>query len=303
MTIYSDRARFVPVENGFNIKRPPIEPQAFVDETNRAFIRGGPTGFIALDLSKTLGTAYAATTPFLLTRYLRINAGETVENTFDASGELWAVLSGSGSLRRGGETIEWAAGDLLALPGGVATTWISQGDSVLWVTTDEPALSFAHVRPELGCRASIQSTHFRASDIAEELKSLYRRKMEPNTPGRAIFMATAGTETLGTCLPSLTLTLNAVRPGEFQRAHRHNAAAVVLVLRESKCGSTIGGQKFPWTRHVTLLTPAGEPHDHRNALEIDDDAITDEDFALSLIVQDGGLHYYARTMGFAFEEN
>ena len=74
--------------------------------------------------------------------------------------------------------------------------------------------------------------------------------MTPETPGRAVFMATERTEGLGTCLPSLTLTLNAVRPGEAQRPHRHNAAAIVLSLREARCASTIDGKTFPWTQHV-----------------------------------------------------
>jgi gentisate 1,2-dioxygenase len=96
----------------------------------------------------------------------------------------------------------------------------------------------------------------------------------------------------------MTLTLNAVRPGEAQRPHRHNAAALVLALHEASCASTIDGRTFPWTRYVTLLTPAGAAHDHRNAQTVG--AVTDDDIALSLIVQDGGLYYYGRTMGFAF---
>ena len=43
-------------------------------------------------------------------------------------------------------------------------------------------------------------------------------------------MASERTERLGTCLPAMTLTLNAVRPGKAQRPHRHNAAAIVLAL-------------------------------------------------------------------------
>jgi gentisate 1,2-dioxygenase len=97
----------------------------------------------------------------------------------------------------------------------------------------------------------------------------------------------------------MTLTLNAVRPGEAQRPHRHNAAAIVLALREAKCASTIGGKTFPWTQHVTLLTPAGAEHEHRNAAEGGGE-VSESDIALVLIVQDGGLYYYGRTMGFAF---
>ena len=154
---------------------------------------------------------------------------------------------------------------MLALPGGIASTWQADEDAVLWLVTDEPALAFQGVRPEAAERAPVQATHYRAEDIARELRVLYDRPMAPDTPGRALFMASERTERLCTCLPAMTLTLNAVRPGEAQRPHRHNAAALVLALREARCASTIGGKTFPWTEYVTLLTPAGAAHDHRNA--------------------------------------
>ena len=107
MSIYAERARYVPVEKGFNIKRPPIEPTAFIAEMTRAFAEDASTGFIPLDLSETLGTGYAATTPFMLARYARIRKGETIACTLAASGEMWAVLRGKGRLTRGGETLTW----------------------------------------------------------------------------------------------------------------------------------------------------------------------------------------------------
>lgn len=302
MTIYASRARYVAVEDGFNIKRAVIEPRAFVAEKEQAFDPDAPSGFVPLDLSGILGTAYPATTPFMLTRYLRLRAGEPVDCTLRASGEMWMVLQGAGTLRRGDDIVEWGEGDMLALPGGVATAWAAVEDSVLWVTTDEPALAFAGLRPETGDHAPIDMTHYTTTAIARELEALYRRPMQPDTPGRAIFMASERTAALGTCLPSMTLTLNAVRPGEAQRPHRHNAAAIVLALREAGCRSTIAGRAFPWTRHVTLLTPAGAAHDHANRLEVEEQDVAEDDIALALIVQDGGLYYYARTMGFAFAD-
>ena len=209
------------------------------------------------------------------------------------------MLRGRGALERDSQALRWSEGDMLALPGGIASTWTAEDDAVLWLATDEPALAFLGVRPEAADRAPIEATHYRAGDIARELRALYDRTMAPDTPGRALFMASARTERLGTCLPAMTLTLNAVRPGEAQRPHRHNAAALVLALREARCTSTIGGRTFPWTQHVTLLTPAGAAHDHRNAPK-PDGAVREEDIALSLIVQDGGLYYYGRTMGFTF---
>jgi gentisate 1,2-dioxygenase len=299
MSIYGERARYVPVEKGFNIQRPPIEPTAFIREMIRAFAEDATTGFIPLDLSETLGTAYAATTPFMLARYARIRKGETLACTLAASGEIWAVLRGKGRLTRGDEILAWCETEMLALPGGIASIWQADEDSVLWVATDEPTLAFEGVRPEAAARAPIEPTHYRANDIARELHALYDRTMAPDAPGRALFMTSRRTEKLGTCLPSMTLTLNAVRPGEAQRPHRHNAAAIVLALREAKCASTIGGRRFPWTRHVTLLTPAGAEHDHRNGMAAEG-VVRDDDIALALIVQDGGLYYYGRTMGFAF---
>jgi gentisate 1,2-dioxygenase len=250
MSIYAARARYVPVELGFNIKRAPIEPRAFVAEMERVFADGTPTGFLPLDLSETLGTSHPATTPFMLTRYARIRAGDNLTCTLAASGEIWAVLRGSGRLLRDRETIAWRANDILALPGGVDSVWHADEDAVLWVATDEPMLAFQGVRPQLAVEAPIEATHYTASDIARELRKLYVREMTPETAGRALFMATERTAGLGTCLPAMTLTLNAVRPGEAQRPHRHNAAAIVLALREAGCASTIGGVPLDAIRHA-----------------------------------------------------
>jgi hypothetical protein len=52
------------------------------------------------------------------------------------------------------------------------------------------------------------------------------------------------TEKLGTCLPAMTLTLNAVRPGEAQRPHRHNAAAIVLAAAPWASPSSEGGPQL-----------------------------------------------------------
>jgi gentisate 1,2-dioxygenase len=299
MSIYAERARFVPVEKGFNIKRPPIEPTAFIAEMARAFAENTATGFIPLDLSGALGTEYPATSPFMLARYARIRKGERLTSTLAASGEIWTVLRGSGRLARGPETLDWCAMEMVVLPGGAESVWEADEDSVLWLATDEPTLAFAGLRPEDVARAPVRTTHYRADDIARELGALYGRAMAPDTAGRALFLTSEATETLGTCLPSLTLTLNAVRPGEAQRPHRHNAAALVLPLRQADCASTIGGKRFPWTPYVTLLTPAGVEHDHGNRHHAAG-VVHDDDIALAVIVQDGGLYYYGRTMGFAF---
>ncbi len=65
-------------------------------------------------------------------------------------------------------------------------------------------------------------------------------------------------------MPTLTLSLNTLPPGEHQRAHRHNSAAITLVLRGDDCFSMVDGQRCDWQPWATLVTPPGAPHSHHN---------------------------------------
>ena len=94
-------------------------------------------------------------------------------------------------------------------------------------------------------------------------------------------------------LPTLTLAVNQLPPGDFQRPHRHNSAAVTLSIQGENCYSLIGGERIDWQEHAVMVTPPGDVHSHHN----DGDAQM-----ICLIVQDGGLYYHCRTMGFEFAE-
>jgi gentisate 1,2-dioxygenase len=86
--------------------------------------------------------------------------------------------------------------------------------------------------------------------------------------------------------------MNSLLPGESQRAHRHNAVAVTLVVAADRCYSLIDGERADWEPGAVMITPPTRLHSHHN----EGDAL-----ALFLIVQDGGLYYHCRTMGFSFE--
>ena len=74
--------------------------------------------------------------------------------------------------------------------------------------------------------------------------------------------------------------------------NRHNAVAVTLVLAGAGAYSLIDGNRVDWERHAVMITPPAAFHSHHN---------DGDDVALFLIVQDGGLYYHCRTMGFSFE--
>lgn len=287
------RARFFSVEEGFNIKRPRLEPRQFTTERDAAFRADARTSEILLDCAADLGLSHPATSPLLLAGYLRVNAGEKLTVSRVATGEIHVVLAGMGETRKGGDRVRWSGGDIFCLPGGEAPAeHIADDAAVLYHVCDAPALAFIGARAPGPGAAPIKAVHYPYALVAEQLAGLRRRQLPPDAPGRAVNLSSAEMDRLKTCLPSMTLTYNLVPSGDVQRSHSHNATALVLVQRPGRCRSVIGGRPFDWSENAVILTPATEVHSHANA--------ADADWALALIVQDGGLYYHARTMGFAF---
>lgn len=291
-SVFESRARFISVEEGFNIERPELVPCSFDAERDRALSPREPSGVIPLDKRDVLLTAFPATSPLLLAKFIRIRARDTLKARFKASGEVYYVIRGQGSTTQNSATLNWGPGDIFCLPGGQETEHRSvEGDCVLYSVTDEPMMAFEKVEPATPADAPIEAVHYSAEMIAAQLDALYTRKLDEETPGRALFLTSARMEAERTCLPSLTLTLNAVLPGESQRPHKHNAAAIVFITKQGSCHSLIGDRKLPWTQSSVLMTPPNAPHSHLN---------DGDEAAVALIVQDGGLHYHCRTMGFEF---
>lgn len=290
-TPYVRRGRFVSVEDGFNIKRKPLEPETFEAERAAAFQAETPTGPILLDRSRILDTAWPATTPMMLASYLRIRAGEELRTRFICGGAIHVVLQGSGTWQAGGDTFAWQRGDIFILPGGIQSTYRATDDSVVYCITNEPLFAFERIAA--GATSQVAPVLYPAARIAEQIDVLARKVMMPETPGRAVNLSSDALATEKTALSSLTATFNLVLPGEWQRPHKHCAAALVLVLQAGGCHSNIGGKRLDWRPNAVVLTPPLEPHTHRNE---------GNEPALAFIVQDGGLHYYARTMDFSFAD-
>jgi gentisate 1,2-dioxygenase len=165
-------------------------------------------------------------------------------------------------------------------------------DSLLYVITNEPELAFEHCRPPAPGAAPIEAVHYPADAVRRELDKIAALPADKVGAGRALSFANASLEKARTCLPSFTLAMNSLLPGESQRAHRHNAVAVTLIVSGESCYSMVGGRRVDWQPHAVMITPPGDTHSHHN----DGDHL-----ALFLIVQDGGLHYHTRTMGFSYE--
>jgi gentisate 1,2-dioxygenase len=289
---YTENARYLTSLDGFNIKRPAVPATVFRAERDRAMAREAPTGLVPLDLSTGLGLGYPATTPFILSRYARIRAGDALTTTFRASAELYHVIRGAGvTTMAEGEAVAWGPADTFCLSGGGTCRHVATEDSLLWVTTNEPQLQFEGLRPPGPGEAPIRPAFYPMAEIRRRLLGVYLDPRASAMPGKSINLGNAALESSRTTTPSFTLALNSLLPGEAQRGHRHNAVAVTLVLAGEGCYSLIDGERVNWEPQTVMITPPTAFHSHHN---------DGSQLALFLIVQDGGVYYHCRTMGFSY---
>jgi gentisate 1,2-dioxygenase len=286
----ASRARFFNSGNAFNIKLPPVPDAAFTAEPARALAADAPTGLIACDISDQLGCPFPATTPFVLARYARIRPGESLTTDFVATGSIWYVIKGSGETECAPERFAWGAGDVFLLPGGVQSHHRAGPEgAVLWLVTNEPQLAFEAARAPAPGAAPTDAVHYPAAEIGRQLDRIY--ETDNDAAGLALVLSSEKQEAARNVLPSLTLAMNSLPPRSFQPPHRHNSVAVTLIVNGEDCYSSVDGRRKGWTRWATTITPPTAVHSHHN-----DGA----ERALFLIVQDGGLYYHGRTMGFSF---
>lgn len=289
------RARYFNTGNAFNVLLPPVPDHTFTDEPARALHPQTPTSLIACDLSALLRCPFPATSPLVLVRYARICAGESLTTHFAASAVIVYVIAGQGQTICGAEQLEWHAGDVFVLPGGMPHLYHAGAQpAVLWMVTNEPQVAFEHFNPPAAGQAPTDLVHYPADEIARQIALLYEVGRDADIAGSALVFSSQRQEASRNILPTLTLAMNSLPGGVSQRPHRHNAVAISLIIQGERCYSKIDGHRKDWAPWATTITPPAAVHSHHN----DGDAQ-----ALFLIVQDGGIYYHTRAMGFAFAED
>ena len=288
------RARFFNTGNAFNVILPPVPDMAFTDEPTRALSSQTPTGLIACDISDKLACPFPATSPFVLAYYAKLKSGETLTTNFVATGAIGYVIQGSGSVRCGDETIDWNKGDLFVLPGGFTHTYTANdADAVVWLVTNEPQLAFENLQAPAPGTAPTGVVHYSAAEIDRQIGIIDSVGRDESAAGSALIFSSDANEASRNALPTLTVAMNYLPPGITQRPHRHNSVAVSLVIKGDNCFSTIDGKRKDWAPWCTTITPPVSIHSHSNH---------GDEQAMFLIIQDGGLYYHGRTMGFEFVE-
>lgn len=289
------RGRFFNTGNAFNVQLPPVPDRSFTDEPIKALDPATPTGLIPCDISADLGCAFPATTPLVLAHYARIRAGDSLTTDFVTSGTIGYVIQGSGTTSCAGEDVNWNPGDLFILPGGEPVTHQAGGsDAVLWLVTNEPQLAFENLRAPAPGEAPTDVVHYRADEINRQIELIYDVGRNEEIAGSALIFSAERQVATRNILPTLTVAMNSLPGGVVQRPHRHNSVAVSLIIRGDRCFSMIDGRRKEWAPWATTITPPVSVHSHHNG---------GNEQALFLIIQDGGIYYHARAMGFEFTDH
>jgi gentisate 1,2-dioxygenase len=292
-SVYAERAQYYDPANAFMFKWSPVPRRQFLAERDRAFDAATGTAEIPLDSSDALVLDYAATTPIILCRYLRIAAGEWIDCRYRASGEIYYVMKGSGESENGDDRLAWGAGDMFVFPGGGESTHAARDeDAILFAITNEPQLAFEHLEPPRPGGAVVETVHYPAAEIARRFEEIYARPKSMEESGRALLFSSAAVGECTNLLPSINVAINTLEPGGDQRPHRHNGVAVTLALQGEGVYSTIEEERIDWSVGAAQITPPAELHAHSNR---------GTERMISLVIQDEGLHYYTRTPGFSWD--
>lgn len=289
------RARYWSAANNFQKGRPDVPSHVFAAERDRALDDRTGTALIPLDLSDRLGLDYPASVPNLLARYVRVDGGDELACDFASSGEAYYVMAGDGEAGKGDEEIAWAAGDVFVLPGAGGPTRIraGEGGALLWMVTDEPVFSYFGVgKAPLGNGSGSGSgaVHYPAGAIEAEMALIHRRVDDGTQSGKAVLFSRADLEANHLATPTVAFAYNSLPPGEDQPPHRHNAAALTLCVEGEGVYSMVDGRKVDWMDRAVMVTPPSALHSHHNR---------GPEMMYSVVAQDGGVFYNARTLGYA----
>ena len=289
------RARYFNTGNAFNVQLPDVPNAVFADEPKRALDPDGFTGLVPCDASKMMECRFPATSPLVMAYYARIRKGEELITNFVASGVVHYVIEGAGRTEADGETVEWGPGDIFVTPGGCEQNHLAvDGHAVLWVVTNEPLLAFEQLQAPAEGFAPTEVVHYPADEIDRQIELIYETGRDEEIAGSALILSSTMQEASRNVLPTLTVAMNSLPPSVTQRPHRHNSVAVSLVIKGENCYSMIDGERKDWAPWATTITPPVSVHSHHN---------DGDEQAMFLIVQDGGIFYHARAMGFEFVDD
>ena len=267
------------------------------------------------DLSADLGTPYPATSPNLLTSFIRVVRGEQLTTTARATSQAVYAIRGQGKTvirdEAGERTIDWKQGDLFVVPYSANQSLVhhcedvetEHGGAALYWVHDEPLLRYLGVVPHSD---AFTATHFTNKYLMDKVEELRHDSASANRNRLGILIANADTKQETKTLTHVLWSLLNVLPGRTtQPPHRHNSVAIDLCISAAPGGTVNTGmaqnltsdgkliepQRVKWESGAAFVTPPGFWHEHQN---------NGTDDAWVLPLQDAGLVTHQRILDIRF---
>lgn len=269
-----------------------FSPQLYAD---------GPTRVVPLDLSASLRTPYAATSPALLASFVRIEEGDELTLRPNASSQLLYCIRGRGHSRVDGQVVAWKEGDFLTLPATTAATHVAEAAAAFYSVVDTPLLDY------LGAVAStpqFRPTTFTAEAARAKLAEVAAAPDADTKSRVSVLLNNTRFDQTLTVTHTLWAMFGVLPAGKTQLPHRHQSVAVDLIVDcPPGCYSLRGDAVDPETRAIVdpvridwesggaFVTPPGKWHSHHNETGTD---------AHLIPIQDAGLQTYLRTLDIRF---
>ena len=276
---------------------PPVAMERFPAARHQAVA----TGIIPFDLSEQLSiTEGPATSPALLTSFIRIAPGASVDTAPVATSELYYVIFGSGVSIVNGRELEWGAGDFFVLPANSTTVHRASTDTTMYWVTDEPLLRHLGVAPT---HAKFEPTRFPAQRVQAELVDVETSPHATDRNRLSILLNTTPNDMTQTVTHVLWAMYGLLPVGAVQRPHRHQSVALDLVgdckpgcytlvgRSVDEDGEIIDPIRVDWEPHSAFVTPPGMWHAHYNE---------SGEQAWIIPIQDAGLQTYLRSLDIRF---
>lgn len=275
----------------------PIPTVAFTSD----LYADGPTRVVPLDLSAQLRTPYAATSPALLASFVRINAGDELHLSPNATSQLLYCIRGRGHSRVDGKVVRWKQGDFVTLPATMAATHVAEDDTALYHVVDTPLLDY------LGALAStprFRPTTFTAEAAQAKLAEVAAAPDADRKSRVSVLLNNTRFDQTLTATHTLWAMFGVLPAGKTQLPHRHQSVAVDLIVDcPEGCYTLLGDRmdretseivdpvRVDWEPGGAFVTPPGKWHSHHNESGGD---------AHLIPIQDAGLHTYLRTLDIRF---
>ncbi|MFB5188740.1 cupin domain-containing protein [Alicyclobacillus fastidiosus] len=272
-----------------------------IQEFGPQLYNSGDTRVIPLDLSAELKTPYPATSPSLLAQFVRINQGDSIDTSPNATSELYYVISGAGRTVVDGKAIDWRKGDFLTLPAGCVSRHTADEDASLYYIVDSPLLNYLGVH---ATEPRFQPTRFSAQQCDAKLQEVAN---EPDADKRnriSILLNNQRFDQTLTITHVLWAMYGIVPVGSNQAPHSHKSVALDFVAYAAPGTYTLVGDqidpqtnqiidpiRIDWETGKAFVTPPGLWHSHHNE---------SNEAAFIIPIQDAGLQTYLRTLDIQF---